>query len=176
MKLPFGRSGGKDPAKFDDSDRLVNAPVELWVGGRQNSKPKKITLREPSLLGLGKHISLISGGLIQAVQKNAGLFDRIAKKAKLSKDETFDFGDVPEATVLLLCDIVGEDEEYVMNEMTARQATAVISTYLDLVGWDYIVETFTQAWQKWQAAFEKATGMPSAPPWSARRPSKSAMN
>lgn len=155
-----------------DFDTLVNAPVSLTVGGVSGKETQKdVEIREPSNAQLGRHLALYQGAISELVLHNLPILE-----AAYRDPESFDasaalhFAGLFEVSRNVIADLVGEDRDFVDNEMTARQATAVIDVYLDLIGWDFIRETFSRALQSWKAAaakvIKKDAPVEPVTPWS----------
>jgi hypothetical protein len=151
-------------------DRLVNDGVEFKVGGAAGKEHiKTIELREPSLHTLGKHLAMFTAGLTEFLQVNHEMVQILMKDpSKLTTTNIVNFGMLPSAMLTIIADLVGETEQWVELHMTGKETVLVMSTYLDMIGWDLIVQTFTQAWQSWNmavsAAMEKKK--PATAPWS----------
>lgn len=157
------------------TDKVINAPLTMEVGGYSGKKTRKtIELREPNLEVLGKHLTLLGAGLTDFLRKNHELLSKLMQDPEsISTSDSVDFGAVPDASLALIADLVGEDVDWVRLEMTGKQTVVILERYLDLMGWDLIAKTFTQAWQSWNAALGVAKGQmtPPKPLWSAGRSS-----
>lgn len=150
--------------KRDETDALVNEPVELVVGGAGVTTPKKIALREPSMARFASHVRIILAGVSAAFKELRGeallksvIPDlRAGTTPKLPEtDEILRARPVIDAFADLIADLVGESRSYVENEMTPRQVGAVLSTYARLVGWENIERFFGQALRRGADAAEK---------------------
>ena len=169
----------KPPPKRNDYQRLVNDPVEVWVGGAGTSKPKKIEVREPPMIVIGQHLAMLTNGLSEVLRHNGQLIESLLseKKINFGRDDCLQFSAILEAVRTVIADLVGESEEYVDHEMTAKQFVAVMETYAALIGWDFIRETFDRALQGWNAAgISEGMVTPIKPPTSAEPQSKSHVN
>lgn len=161
--------------KRTETEKVVNAPIVMEVGGYSGKQTRKqIELREPNLEVLGKHLNLIAGGLSDFLSKNHQLLEKVlSDPKKLTSKDGIDFAAIPTACLSLIADLVGEDREWVEKEMSGKQTVVVLGQYMDLIGWDLITETFTHAWQSWNAALDLANKKmdPTTPLWSAGRSS-----
>jgi len=174
MKLP--NPFKQKPHERTTYQRLINEPMEVWVGGRKKSKPKRVMISEPSMMELGKHLTLFGSGVSEFLRANGPFLDSLLKadKIQLKREDFLKFASLPEAVRTIVADLVGESEDFVDNEMTAKQFTAVIDAYTQLIGWDYIRETFEQALQSWNAAgiAKDADVIPIKPSPSVEQPSE----
>jgi hypothetical protein len=157
--------------KRTPAQRVVNAPLVMHVGGFSGKKTvKTIELREPNLELLGKHLTLIAGGLTDFLSKNHEMLASLmTDPSKLSAKQSIEFGAIPTASLALIAELVGEDVDWVLKEMSGQQTVVVLERYLDLIGWDLITKTFTQAWQNWNAALDMTAKMTPTPLRSAGR-------
>ena len=141
--------------KRSDIEKLVNEPVPVTVGGAGEREPKEVEIREPSRRKFREHLMIVVSAISQFLKTNENFLRRaFSESEKLTKEDVLAFN-LPEAIDAIIADLVGEDMDYVNDEMTERQSTAVLSTYLDLIGMDYIHSCFSQALQGWKAAAQK---------------------
>ncbi len=155
--------------KRSQIEKLTNDPLTIEVGGYSDPKTKKtIELREPNLDTLGRDLSIKRVGIVGYLTANQGFIEKaVTNPSSLSVKDVVSFDSIPDAALEMLGDLVGEDKEYVLKEMHGKETVVLLEKYLELIGWDIIVKTFTQAWQSWNAMVTAATGkteMPSAPP------------
>ena len=161
---------------------LVNAPVKVQIGGGTTSESvKTIELRTPALKRAGEQWQLCESALLGFFRDNMKLLVKMWNEPDTltDKDVLVPAGLI-EAADTLLCDLVGEDSDYVLNELTLPQTTFIIQTYLDLIGWDLIQSTLIRVWQAKTGKDETETQTTepqvadaTLPPWSVGRSSPS---
>lgn len=163
-----------------DSEKLINAGITIDVGGAgEDPITKRVTIREPNNRRLGTHISMMREAVSLAIKDNWPFFWAVMNDPeKLGPEDMMQFGVVADSIASVVGDLVGEDAEWVAEQMTGRQTVEVWEAYLGLIGWDYVVSAFTLARRSWTQALtaaqtETATeqqteaGIPMAPTLSA---------
>lgn len=121
---------------------FLNEPITVWIGTRQ--EPIEVQVKEPTNAELGKYLSLVNLGLKRLVSDNIPLINA-AVQGKDVSNIPFDASAISGAFTSLTAQIVGKDEEFVLNRMSAAQQVAILKAFGDVMGWEFIKETFSQA-------------------------------
>lgn len=149
-----------------DLEILMNEPVRIRL-----SEDWTVEVREPTNAELGEYMVLMNSVVLRFFRENLPLLTAALKNDDVS-EIPLDLGALSEALELLVARIVDRDVDVVRNEMTARQSAAVIKAFLDVLGWEFIKETFLQAMRAYQATAAK-TGNAAAPAWPSASSPKS---
>ena len=154
--------GTQPPTRRSDIDVLLNKPTIVTIGTAE--APLAIEIREPSNAELGEYLALMNQSITRLLKDNVPLIKAAVDGKDISK-VPFDMASVADATTLLVAKIVGRDEDYVQNQMSARQSVAIIRAFLDVLGWEFIRSSFQQAMKAWSQAIPKNSESAEAPSW-----------
>lgn len=147
-----------------DMQVLLNDPVVITIGTAE--APRVITIREPSNAELGEYLALLNQAIMRLLKDNMPLITAAVKGEDVS-GIAMDMAGLSDVTTLLVAKIVGEDAGYVRNQMSARQSAAIIRAFLDVLGWEFIRESFQQATKAWSRATAPKSASVEAPSWPA---------
>jgi hypothetical protein len=147
---------------------LLNEPVRLKLGTAEH--PFTVEIREPTNAELGEYMLLMNGVLTRFVLDN-GPFLRAALAGDTVSERELNFGALETALTVLVAKVCGLEPEYVRETMSARQSAAVLKAFLDVLGWEFLKETFLSAMRAYQKADAKQQ-QSAGPAW----PSESSPN
>lgn len=148
--------------KKTEISTLVNLPVSVTIGGAGSDEARDVQIKEPSMGSFNRQMKLIASGLYELIKNNSQLVGS-AMEGKDVGGLNFNMGGFEESFKALVCDIVGETDEWIDSNMTPRQVVKVLSVYLDQVGYEQIVAVFSQALQQMQAVKIKRDEVPEPP-------------
>lgn len=146
---------------------LLNEPVTVVVG--TSKKPIKVELREPvgadqdeylALAGLSFQRFFASNSKLVGTAFGGGDVKNIAFDA--SELSTFFRGLI--AKIVTDGSTVKADEKWVHQNLSIRQQAALLTQFAEVIGWEFIKETFLQATRKLMGSVQKS-GNGEAPSW-----------
>lgn len=141
---------------------LINEPVTIIVGTAD--APISVEIKEPMQAELGKYLTLLNVSLKQLLKDNIPLLQAAYAGHDVSQIP-MDLSAVAGIFSKLVAAIMGREEQWVSENVTPRQQAAIVQAFLDVLGWDFIKETFRQAMRGWKGQTPKSEN-DSAPSWS----------
>lgn len=149
-----------------DTDVLVNAPVTIMVGGASGKTgPKEVELRAPAMGPFKRQMKLVNEALYSIIRDNREFIAAVFAGKEVG-ELNFDLGSCSDSFEALVADLVGEDVEWINEEMEPQQFIMVLKTYMELVGYESIVSTLYQALQRMTKAkaAKQSENEPEQPP------------
>lgn len=171
---PQGGSGSMPapPRTRGELQVLLNEPIVILIGTQEN--PKRVEIREPSNAEFGEYIVLINAALYRMFKDNMPLILAAFNGDKKGvANASLNLAFLEDLMSPLVAKLVGENVDYVTNKMTARQTTAVLHAFLDVVGWEFIRESFRQAATTWKGTSAPTNESDEVPSWLTGSSSKS---
>lgn len=141
-----------------DLQILVNEPVRIKL-----REDWTVEIHEPTNSELGEYLALMNNVVARFLRENAPLIKTAIEGGDVNA-VPFEFGAITDALDLLVARIVDRDVDIVRNELTARQSAGIVRAFLDVLGWEFLRETFLQAMRAYQAAGAK-TESAAVPKW-----------
>lgn len=134
MKFSFKRS---------DDEKLLNVGEPFKVGGCGKTEKKEIEIREPSIrviANMVKRVVVMLSGLAEDEQE---WVDRVVSKPQsITPSDLSTFMPIVNLLEAEIARVVGEDVDYVRDEMSPGQAMEVGARWLKVVGFERIRDLF----------------------------------
>ena len=141
---------------------LINEPVTIIVG--TVDAPIRVEIREPMQADLGRYLVVIESSIKQLLRDNLPLLQAAYAGQDTSKIGA-DLSALAGVFSKLVAAIMGRDEAWVSENVTPRQQAAIVEAFLDVLGWDFIKETFHRAMRGWKG-LTPTNASESVPSWS----------
>jgi hypothetical protein len=141
---------------------LLNEPIVVVIGTAK--APRRVEVKEPTNAELGEYLTIINVSLMELLRANAPLITAVFA-GKDTSTINADPAAIADIVTKLVAKIVGESEDFVRNEMSAKQSVAITRAFLDVLGWEFIRESFLQATRAWGRVSTPQSKSDVAPPW-----------
>ena len=143
----------KDKFNFTrtDDEILLNIGVHVRIGGCGKSDTEIVLIKEPSLGALSRMVERVVKQLKDMSSKDTAWVDKVVRQpSSVNAADLAHFKPLVTFAQSEIATLVGKEEKYVEDEMSAGQVTELIAAWLKVVGFNRIRDLFLQMGAEFQ--------------------------